>query len=200
MRQSTIDVKHFTVRTSGDPLSATAAVDAALKNVDPRLSIGDVTTMDAMVRRVRGPWHFTLIVFAVFGFIALALAVVGLVAVVSYAVTRRSREIGVRMALGATPGGVVRLMLVQGAGPAAVGLLAGAVASRALSGTVQPLLFDVSAGDSLTFGSVVMFFALVIICRELSAGAPRRAHRSAIGAAARVKRAKTLASFGTLTL
>ena len=70
MRQSTIDVKHFTVRTTGDPLSATAAVDAAVKNVDPRLSIGGVTTMEAVVRRVRGPWHFTLIVFALFGFIA----------------------------------------------------------------------------------------------------------------------------------
>ena len=162
LRQSTSDVKHFTVRTTGDPLSATAAVDAAVKNVDPRLSIGGVTTMDAVVRRVRGPWHFTLIVFALFGLIALALAVVGLFAVVSHAVTRRSREIGVRIALGATPGRVVRLMLAQGAGPAAAGLLAGAVASRALARAVQPLLFDVSASDLLTFGSVVILFGLVI--------------------------------------
>ena len=100
--------------------------------------------MDAVVRRVRGPWHFTLIVFALFGLIALALAVAGLFAVVSYAVTRRSREIGVRIALGATPGRVVRLMLAQGACPAVAGLLAGAVASRALARAVQPLLFDVA--------------------------------------------------------
>jgi putative ABC transport system permease protein len=163
MRQSTIDVKHFTVRTTGDPLSATAAVDAAVKHVDPRLSIGGVTTMEAVVRRVRGPWHFTLIVFALFGVIAVALAVVGLFAVVSYAVTRRSREIGVRMALGATPGRVVGLMLVQGAGPAAVGLLVGAAASRALGRAVQPLLFDLSASDSPTFAAVVLFFALVVL-------------------------------------
>ena len=163
MRQSTIDVQHFTVRTTGDPLSATAAIAGAVKNVDRRLSVGDVSTMDAIVARERGPWHFTLIVFAIFGLIALALALVGLVAVVSYAVTDRSREIGVRMALGATQGGVVRLMLAQAAGPAAVGLLAGAAASRALGGTVQPLLFDVGAGDSLTLASVVMLFALLII-------------------------------------
>jgi predicted permease len=163
MRQATSDVKHFTVRTTGDPLSAADAVAAAVTNVDPRLSISDVTTMDAIVRRVRGPWQFTLIVFALFGLIALALAAVGLVAVVSYAVTRRSREIGVRIALGATPGRVIRLMLAQGAGPAAAGLLVGAIASRALAGAVQPLLFDVSASDLLTFGSVVLFFGLVIV-------------------------------------
>lgn len=162
MRQSSIDVKHFTVRTNGDPLAAAAAVGAAVGHVDPRLSIGGVTTMDAIVRRVRGPWHFTLIVFALFGVIALALAVVGLFAVVSYAVARRSREIGVRIALGATPARVIRLMLAQGAGPAAAGLLAGAIASRALAGAVQPLLFDVSASDLRTFGAVVLFFGLVI--------------------------------------
>jgi putative ABC transport system permease protein len=88
--------------------------------------------------------------------------VIGLVAVVSYAVTDRAREIAVRMALGATQGHMVRLMLVQGAGPAAVGLVVGTAASRAVGRTVQPLLFDVSAGDSLTLALVVMFFALLI--------------------------------------
>jgi len=163
MRQSTIDVQHFTVRTAGDPLRAVEAVATAVKNVDRRLSVDGVTTMDAVVKRVRGPWLFTTIVFAAFGLIALALAVIGLVAVVSYAVTDRAREIGVRMALGATQGRVIRLMLAQAAGPAAVGLVAGATVSRALSGTVQPLLFDVSAGDSLTLALVVMLFALIIV-------------------------------------
>ena len=189
MRQSTIDVKHFTVRTTGDPLSAAPAVAATVRNVDARLSIGGVTTMDAVVRRVRGPWHFTLIVFALFGLIAVALAVIGLFATVSYAVTRRSREIGVRMALGATPGRVVRLMLVQGAGPAAAGLLAGAAASRALSRArpAAALRPQRQRRPDVHGGRVVL--------RpghhdgELPAGAARRAHRSAIGAAARVKRA-----------
>jgi predicted permease len=163
MRQSAIDVQHFTVRTTEDPMSAAGAIAAAVKNVDPRLSVSGVSTMDAVVRRVRGPWHFTLIVFAVFGVIALTLAVVGLIAVVSQAVTDRSREIGLRMALGATTGHVVRLMLAQAAGPAAVGLLAGAAASRVLGGPVQPLLFDVSPGDRLTLVLVVMLFAMLII-------------------------------------
>ena len=163
MRQSTIDVQHFTVRTNGDSRSATAAIAAAVTNVDRRLSVGDVNTMDAIVTRERGPWHFTLIVFAVFGAIALALALVGLVAVVWYAVTDRSREIGIRMALGATPGHVVRMMVAQGGGPAAVGLLAGAAASRPLGRLVEPLLFGVSAGDSLTLPLVLLLFALLIV-------------------------------------
>jgi putative ABC transport system permease protein len=102
-------------------------------------------------------------VFAAFGLIALALAVVGLFAVVSYAVTRRSREIGVRMALGATPGRVVRLIVVQGAGPAAAGLLAGAAVSRTLTRMLQPLLFGVSAGDPLTMALTLTFFGVVIV-------------------------------------
>jgi putative ABC transport system permease protein len=163
LRQSTSDVQHFTVRTTGDPLAATPAIDAAIKHVDPRLSIGGVTTMDAVVRRVRGPWHFTLIVFAAFGLIALALAVVGLFAVVSYAVTRRSREIGVRMALGATPGRVVRLIVVQGAGPAAPGRLAGPAVRRTHTRKRQPLHFRVSAGDPLTMALTLTFFGVVIV-------------------------------------
>ena len=113
--------------------------------------------------RERGPWHFTLIVFAVFGLIALALALVGLVAVVWYAVTDRSREIGIRMALGATPGHTVRLMAAQGAGPAAVGLLTGAASSRPLGRLVQPLLFGLSAGDPLTLPLVLLLLALLIV-------------------------------------
>ena len=164
MRQSSSDVQHFTVRTSGDPLSAAGAVGAAVTTVDPRLSISGVTTMDAVVRRVRGPWHFTLVVFAIFGLIALVLAaVVGLFAVVSYAVAQRSREIGVRLALGATPSRVIRLMLVQAAGPAVAGLLVGAAASRPLTRALQPLLFGVSAGDPLTFALILTFFVLVIV-------------------------------------
>ena len=146
--------------------------------------------MDAVVRRVRGPWHFTLIVFALFGLIALALAVVGLFAVVSYAVTRRSREIGVRIALGATPGRVVRLMLVQGAGPAAVGLLVGAAASRALSRAVPAAALRPQRRRSphLRAGRAVLRSG--DRDGELPPGPARRARRSAAGTAARVKRAR----------
>ena len=179
MRQSTIDIKHFTVRTSDDPLSATAAVASAIENMDPRLSIGGVTTMDAVVRRVRGPWQFTLLVFAVFAVIALAPAAVGLFAVVSYAVAQRSREIGLRMALGASQRQVVRLMMGQGALPSVAGLLAGIAAALAATRRLEPFLFDVRPGDPATFAVTAGGFALLIAVACYVPGPPRRTGRSA---------------------
>ena len=162
LRQSNSDVQHFTVRTTVDPLEAAAAIAAAIKNTDARLSPSGVTTMDAIVRRVRGPWHFTLLVFALFGAIALALAIVGLVAAVSYAVTQRTREIGVRMALGASPAQVIRLIVAQGAGPSAAGLVLGIVAALGTSTLLQPFLFELPAADPRTFATAAALFAVVI--------------------------------------
>ena len=131
--------------------------------VDQGLSGGGITTMDAIVGRTRDPGDSTCWCSAVRRASRFGLAGVGLFALVASEVTQRTREIGLRIALGAARGHVVRLMVSQGAGPAAVGLLAGAAASRALSRAVQPLLFDVSASDSATFAAVVLFFGLVIM-------------------------------------
>ena len=162
LRQSGSDVQHFTVRTTVDPLESVAAISAAVRNVDPRLSISGVTTMEAVVSRVRGPWHFTLLVFAVFGAIALALAIVALVAIVSYAVTQRTREIGVRMALGASPAQVIRMIAAETARPSATGLLLGVVAALATSTLLQPFLFDLPAADPRTYAVALALFAVVI--------------------------------------
>ena len=78
--------------------------------------------MDAIVRRTRGPWHFNMLVFSLFGGVALGLAALGLFGLVAYAVAQRTREIGVRMALGATRGSVIRLMIGEGLKPAVIGL------------------------------------------------------------------------------
>ena len=163
MRQSTSDVQHFTVRTNGDPLSATAAVEAAIKNVDPRLSIDGVTTMDAVVRRVRGPWHFTLIVFALFGVIAGGTRrdrlVRGGVLRRDAALARDWRAHGARRnawprdSIDARPGrrpGRRRAARGRRRQPCAHG----APCSRC-SSTSAPAIW-------LTFGSVVMLFGLVI--------------------------------------
>jgi predicted permease len=170
MRQSTIDVQHFTVRTTEDPLRAAAAITAAVKNVDPRLSVDGISTMDAVVRRVRGPWHFTLIVFAVFGLIALALAVIGLVTVVSYAVTDRSREIGVRMALGATRSRVVAGVLGHAGALVAAGCLAGGLAAWWLSNLAGRFLFGLDPRDPRAYGvAMATLFVAAVVATVLPA-------------------------------
>ena len=91
-------------------------------SVHAGLELNGVTTMDAIVRRPRGPWHFNMLVFSLFGGVALGLAALGLFGLVAYAVAQRTREIGVRMALGATRGSVIRLMIGEGLKPAVIGL------------------------------------------------------------------------------
>ena len=110
-RQADNDEHHFVVRTNVDPLRVASAVAAEISSFDKQLTIGRMTTMDAIVRRTQGPWRFNVLVFGLFGGVALALAAVGLFALVAWDVAQRSREIGLRMALGAARGDVVRLMI-----------------------------------------------------------------------------------------
>jgi putative ABC transport system permease protein len=150
------------VRAAGPAAPLVAGLRQAVLEMEPAIVFTEEGTAADLVRLTVGPTQAGAVLIGAFGALALLLAAIGLYGVVAYTVAQRTREIGVRIALGATPGRVIRLMLAQGAGPAGAGLLAGAVASRALAGAVQPLLFDVSAADLLTFGSVVMLFGLVI--------------------------------------
>lgn len=163
LRQAESDVQHFTVRTTGDPMPLAPAIAAEIASFDKALSARDVTTMDAIVRRTRGPWRFNMLVFSAFGAVALALAASGLFALVAYEVTQRSREIGLRMALGATRGHVVRLMIAHGAGPAAAGLAIGMVISLFSARLLSGLLFDVRATDPATFAGVIALLLIVTL-------------------------------------
>jgi putative ABC transport system permease protein len=163
LRQADSDVQHFTVRTTIDPLAAAPSIAAEIASFDKALTMGGVTTMADIVGRTRGPWRFNMLVFSLFGGVALALASVGLFGLVSYEVTSRSREIGLRMALGAAPGHVVRLMVAQGAAPAAIGVVIGILTSLLITRLVSGLLFDVSATDPVTFAAVVVLLTGVAI-------------------------------------
>ena len=125
LRQAESDVQHFTIRTAIDPLRVAPSIAAELALFDKALVMEGVTTMEDIVGRTRGPWRFNMLVFGMFGAVALALAGVGLFGVVAQEVAQRTREIGLRMALGAARGHVVRLMVSQGAKPAAIGLAIG---------------------------------------------------------------------------
>ncbi len=104
-----------------------------------------------------------MLVFGAFGAVALVLAAVGLFALVGYEVNQRTREIGVRMALGAAPGDIVRLMLAQGAGPAAVGVLAGLFASVGLTRLLSGILFGITPTDPVTFAQVIALLVVVVV-------------------------------------
>jgi len=170
LRQAESDVQHFTVRTSIDPLAVAPSIAAEISTFDKTLTMGSVTTMGEIVGRTRGPWRFNMLMFSLFGGVALALAAVGLFGLVAFEVTQRSREIGVRIALGAERGHVVRLMVSQGAKPVAIGLVIGIFASLLVTRLLSALLFEVSSTDPVTFaGVVVLLLAVTLLASYLPA-------------------------------
>jgi putative ABC transport system permease protein len=163
LRQADPDSHHFMVRTSVNPLSVASAIAAEISDFDKQLAAGGITTMDAIVRRTQGPWRFNMLVFGVFGAVALGLAAVGLFALVAFDVAQRTREIGLRIALGAARADVVRLMIWQGAKPSAIGLVAGIVAAWILTRLLTQFLFEITPTDPVTFVSVVILLGVVIV-------------------------------------
>ncbi len=159
----------FAVRTGGDPLGAMPGIRQALKTVDPDIAIANISPMDELISTSTGPRRFSMVLLAIFSGLAAALAAIGLYGVMSYTVTQRSKELGVRLALGATPAGVQRLVMGQGMRLALVGVGAGLVAALLLvnllrafdnAATVKPadrLLFGVNANDPATFVLISLF-------------------------------------------
>lgn len=171
LRQASDDVQHFTLRTAIDPLAAAPTIGAEIAAFDAGLRMGGITTMEAVVRRTRGPWRFNMLVFSVFSAVAVALAAVGLFGLVAYEVHQRTREIGVRMALGAAPGQVVRLMVSQNAAPVAAGLVVGLLSSLLVTRLLSGILFGISPTDPATFAEVI---ALLVVVMTLASYLPAR--------------------------
>jgi putative ABC transport system permease protein len=150
----------FAVRSAGgDPLALVSAVRAAVHEVDRELPITRVETMAAsLAESVSTERLMTWLLFA-FAAVALAMAAAGLYGVIAYTVTQRTQEIGVRMALGADPRAVVRLVAAEGLRLTAAGMIAGTLAAAVVSRAMRGLLFDVSPADPLTYGAVLVIFA-----------------------------------------
>jgi len=151
------------IRTSGDPTAVVPALRAAVKFVDPNVPLESVMPMEARLSASVARPRFYAMLLAAFATLALTLASVGVYGILSYSVSQRRREIGVRMAMGAEARDVLRLVLGQGAGAVAVGLLLGlgaaAVAARALSG----LLFGVTARDPAVFAGVTVLLGSIAL-------------------------------------
>jgi putative ABC transport system permease protein len=162
-RQADPIAKSIVVRTSVPPEQLVSAVATVVKEVEPTSVLDQVKTMDSIVRHIRGPWLFSTTVFGIFGLVALGLSWLGLFGLVAYAVAQRTREIGIRMALGARPGDVVRLMVTQGLVPAVYGLLVGTLGAIAGSRLLASLLFDTSPTDLPAFSAAAVGFALVSV-------------------------------------
>ncbi|MBX6365430.1 MAG: ABC transporter permease [Gemmatimonadetes bacterium] len=153
------------VRTMRDPAPLTAAAQQAVWAVDAAQPVYDIHTMAERVHRSVGVViaRVLAVALAVFGAVALALAAIGLYGVVSYGVAQRTHEIGVRTALGATRGDVVRLVLQQGLAPVALGILTGVTGAAELTRLLRSLLHGVSPNDPVTFVAVPVVLGAVAL-------------------------------------
>jgi putative ABC transport system permease protein len=135
--------------TSGDPSAIAPAARAAVRDVDPELPLTGVATMASLRAQSVSQPRFLLGLLAAFAVAALTLAAIGIYGVVSHATTQRSKELAMRLALGATPGGLVKLVITQGRGVALVGAVAGLAASYVGGRVVAARLVGVRAVDPL---------------------------------------------------
>ncbi|HKQ78097.1 MAG TPA: ABC transporter permease [Blastocatellia bacterium] len=153
----------FIARTTSDPASLASALRREIAAVDPDLPIYDIRTMNQVIAGSIAQRKFTMGLLAIFAIAALSLAALGLYGVLSYAVTHRTREIGVRMALGGRRLDVLRLVVGQGMKMAMIGAVAGLIASLGLTRMMKGLLFGVNASDPLTFAAVALLLSMVAL-------------------------------------
>lgn len=152
---------NLAVRTSGDPMSIVSAVTSAVHQVDPEAPVVEVNTMEGLISASLSPQRFNVLLLGAFAGLALVLAAVGIYSVLSYTVRRRVREIGIRMALGATHSDVLSMVVADGMKPILVGVGIGLAAALALGRVVSSLIFGVRATDPLTFAMVAALLVAV---------------------------------------
>ena len=156
------------VRTSVPPETLGVPVRRAIGEAAPRQPISRVDTMHGILAAVRGPQRFGTTLLAAFAWIALVLAAAGLWGLIAHVVARRTREIGIRVALGARPADVLRMTAGRGVALAAGGIALGLAGAGALTGMLQRVLFEVSAADPGTFATIAAAFLLVTICASVA--------------------------------
>lgn len=151
------------VRSAGDPASLAAAVRGQILAIDKDQPVTAANTMDEVIASTTAPRRFNTSLLAIFAAVALALAGVGIYSVISYSVAQRTREIGIRMALGARAGDVIRLVVRQGMTLALAGIAAGAAVAIFAARAIAGLLYGVSATDPVTFAAISLILAAVAL-------------------------------------
>jgi putative ABC transport system permease protein len=147
------------IRTTGDPDALVASVRERIRAIEPEILQYDVRTMEAVVSASVAGRRFNMLLLGLFGGLALTLAAVGIYGVITYAVRRRTRELGIRIALGAARADVVRLVVTAGMRLAGLGLVLGLLAAVPLTRLLRSLLFEVSPADPVALGAVSVLLA-----------------------------------------
>jgi predicted permease len=153
----------YVVRTSGDPAAFIGAARAALTGIDPQLALIKPQSMDQIASQSPSVFlrRYPSYLIGSFATLALILAMVGLYGLISYSVTQRTREIGIRVALGAQRKDILRMVIAQGSGAVLMGIATGLAAALALTRVMATLLYGVKPTDVITFASVGLILALV---------------------------------------
>jgi len=165
LAQNFVSYRFVQLRTSVPPQSIVRSVEEQIHKLAPDLPIDDIRTMQQLVYGVAGLFVFRLAasVASIMGFLGLTLAIVGVYGVVSYSVSRRTHEIGVRMAVGANRNDILKLVCRQGLQLIAAGVCAGLLAAWTLARAMASILLNVSPADPLTFTSVAVLLTLVAL-------------------------------------
>ena len=163
--QSYLPLRTFHVRTSVPPESISMQVQSQIRALAPNLAISELQTMDQALQGVNGFLFFRLgaQMTATMGLLGLVLAVVGVYSVASYAAVQRTQEIGIRMAIGATPGDILKMVLRQGVGIVGIGLLVGLAAAFAGTRVLADLFYGVKPSDPITYAAVATLLLAVAL-------------------------------------
>jgi putative ABC transport system permease protein len=163
------------VRTAGNPSLVASSLVQAVHQIDADLPVSNLRSMNEVIARSLAQRRIVMVLLAVFAAVALVLATVGIYGVMSYMVSQRTQEIGIRMALGANRSGVVAMVMTHALRLAAAGLVAGLVAAVALTGLLKTMLFDIQPTDTVTF--VLVVAALLAVAAVATAVPALRATR-----------------------
>jgi putative ABC transport system permease protein len=153
----------LTVRTAVAPMTVLPAIKTSLRTLAPGVALGQARTMEDLVAASVAQPRFRTLLLAIFAGVSLLLASVGLYGVVAFSVNQRRTELGLRLALGAEPGEVMRLVLRQGMLPVAVGIAAGLGGAVLLARVMKSLLFGIEPGDPATFAVVAFILTGVAL-------------------------------------